>query len=40
MYQSKVKTYERQDAALMKITLGFLFSPLIIMVAFASILSF
>ncbi len=40
MYQPKVKTYERQDAALMKITLGFLFSPLILIVAFASVISF
>ncbi len=39
MIHAKVQTYNRQDTALMKLVLGFLFSPLVILIAFASVIS-
>ncbi len=39
MIQSNVQTYNRQDTVIMKLVLWFLFSPLVILLAFASVLS-
>ena len=40
MIHVKAKTYQRQDAATLKLVLGFLFSPLVILAAFASAVAF
>ncbi len=39
MKQSRVIAYNRNDIALTKFTLGMLFSPLVVLLAMASILS-
>lgn len=36
---SKAMSYNRQDEVLTKVTLGFLLSPLIILLAFASVIA-
>ena len=39
MKSLNTQTYNRQDASMIKVTLGFLVSPLIVLVSMASVIS-
>jgi len=39
MIQSKAANYNRQDNVLTKLLLGFMFSPLVILLAFAAVIA-